>query len=123
MNKPTSPFISIESLDKEQCSPRTIPDLALRIDETYAEQLSIVFKALSHPVRLQILDLISQGGGEVCVCDIDSHFGLSQPTLSHHIKVLREAGLIQSEQNGVWIFHRINPTALETVNTLLSQLQ
>jgi ArsR family transcriptional regulator, arsenate/arsenite/antimonite-responsive transcriptional repressor len=122
MNKPTSPFIEIQARAEDQCNPRHMPELELRFDEMQAEQFATIFKALSHPVRLQILDLISQGGGEVCVCDIESHFALKQPTLSHHIKVLREAGLIQSEQNRVWIFHRINPTTLESVHSLLSQL-
>ncbi|MBZ0306774.1 MAG: metalloregulator ArsR/SmtB family transcription factor [Anaerolineae bacterium] len=85
-----------------------------------ADELTALFKALSHPVRLQMLDLISQGEGEVCVCDLEHHFDLTQPTLSHHIKVLREAGLIQSEQNRVWVFHRIDPDRVRQIRNVLS---
>ncbi|KAB2903571.1 MAG: helix-turn-helix transcriptional regulator [Anaerolineae bacterium] len=119
MNKPISPFAPEREL--EACSPRCNPDLQLRVDEMKADQLAGLFKALSHPVRLQMLDLISQGGGEVCVCDLERHFDLTQPTLSHHIKVLREAGLIQSEQNRVWVFHRANISTLQQMRELLGQ--
>jgi ArsR family transcriptional regulator len=122
MLKPKSPFIVVESNTEAECAPRHIPQLEVRFDEGEAQQLASVFKALSHPVRLQILDLISQGGGEVCICDIESRFDLSQPTLSHHVKVLREAGLIDSEQNNVWVFHRVNSVTLQAVHNLLSQL-
>jgi ArsR family transcriptional regulator, arsenate/arsenite/antimonite-responsive transcriptional repressor len=72
-----------------------------RIQHSEAETYAVIFKALSHSVRVQILDLISQGGGEVCGCDIERHFDLTQPTISHHLKVLRDAGLITSESRGV----------------------
>lgn len=119
MNKPTSPFTP--EIDLEACSPRCNPELQLRVDEIQADQLAGLFKALSHPVRLQMLDLISQGGGEVCICDLERHFDLTQPTISHHVKVLREAGVIQSEQNRVWIFHRINVSTLQQMRDLLEQ--
>lgn len=119
MDKPISPF-AVE-VELEGCSPRCNPDLQLRIDEMKADQLAGLFKALSHPVRLQMLDLISQGEGEVCVCDLERHFDLTQPTLSHHIKVLREASLIQSEQNRVWVFHRANISTLQQMRDLLEQ--
>lgn len=117
MGKPNSPF-AIET-EEEACSVRSHPDLQFRLDETNANQMAILFKALSHPIRLQILDLISQGGGEVCICDLENHFDLTQPTLSHHVKVLREAGVIQSQQNRVWIFHRIDGTVFRQMHTLL----
>jgi ArsR family transcriptional regulator, arsenate/arsenite/antimonite-responsive transcriptional repressor len=120
MDKPISPFTPEAEL--AACSPRCHPDLQLRFDDSNTEQFAAVFKALSNPVRLQMLDLISQGGGEVCVCDLEAHFDLTQPTLSHHIKVLREAGLIQSEQNRVWVFHRIDPEGMRQVQNFLSLL-
>ncbi len=95
------------------------PDLRLRLGDVETEQFASAFKALSNPVRLQILDLISQGGGQICGCDIERHFDLTQPTISHHLKVLRDAGLISSEPRGVWVAHRINPSALTALQGLL----
>lgn len=98
------------------------PDLSLRLNDTETDHLASAFKALSHPVRLQIMDLISQGGGQICGCDIERHFTLTQPTISHHLKVLRDAGLIVSEQRRVNIFHKVNPSILVTLQAMLAQL-
>ena len=95
------------------------PDLHLRLGEAEVEQYAEAFKALSNPIRLQIIDLISQGGGQICACDIERHFDLTQPTISHHLKVLREAGLIDSEPRGVWVMHRINASMLIALQGLL----
>jgi len=90
-----------------------------RISTTETTQLAEMFKALSHPVRVQILDLISQGGGELCACNIEEHFNLTQPTISHHLKVLREAGLIRSENRGVWVHHQVDQAALSALQEWL----
>jgi ArsR family transcriptional regulator, arsenate/arsenite/antimonite-responsive transcriptional repressor len=91
------------------------------IDEASAAGLAQVFKALGDPVRLRLVSLIgARDGGEVCVCDLTSAFDLSQPTISHHLKVLREAGLIDSERRGTWVYYRLVPTALERMAGLLS---
>jgi len=91
------------------------------IDETSAAGLAQVFKALGDPVRLRLVSLIgARQGGEVCVCDLTSAFELSQPTISHHLKVLREAGLIDSERRGTWVYYRLVPAALERMAGLLS---
>jgi ArsR family transcriptional regulator, arsenate/arsenite/antimonite-responsive transcriptional repressor len=91
------------------------------IDETSAAGLAAVFKALGDPVRLRLVSLIgARQGGEVCVCDLTSAFELSQPTISHHLKVLREAGLIDSERRGTWVYYRLVPAALERMAGLLS---
>jgi ArsR family transcriptional regulator len=91
------------------------------IDETSAAGLAHVFKALGDPVRLRLVSLIgARDGGEVCVCDLTSAFDLSQPTISHHLKVLREAGLIDSERRGTWVYYRLVPAALERMAGLLS---
>ncbi|GAB5491902.1 MAG: metalloregulator ArsR/SmtB family transcription factor [Phototrophicaceae bacterium] len=99
------------------------PSLNLRIEIEEAEIFSALFKALSHPVRVQILDLISQGKGETCACDIERHFELTQPTISHHLKVLRDAGLISSESHGVWVHHCINPAKVTVLSHLLATMQ
>jgi len=90
------------------------------IDEASAAGLAQVFKALGDPVRLRLVSLIgAREGGEVCVCDLTSAFDLSQPTISHHLKVLREAGLIDSERRGTWVYYRLVPAALERMAGLL----
>jgi ArsR family transcriptional regulator, arsenate/arsenite/antimonite-responsive transcriptional repressor len=91
------------------------------IDEAAAAGLAQVFKALGDPVRLRLVSLIgARDGGEVCVCDLTSAFDLSQPTISHHLKVLREAGLIDSERRGTWVYYRLVPAALERMAAALS---
>jgi ArsR family transcriptional regulator, arsenate/arsenite/antimonite-responsive transcriptional repressor len=91
------------------------------IDETSAAGLAQVFKALGDPVRLRLVSMIgARQGGEVCVCDLTSAFDLSQPTISHHLKVLRQAGLIDSERRGTWVYYRLVPAALERMAGLLS---
>jgi ArsR family transcriptional regulator, arsenate/arsenite/antimonite-responsive transcriptional repressor len=91
------------------------------IDEVAAAGLAPVFKALGDPVRLRLVSLIgARAGGEVCVCELTSAFELSQPTISHHLRVLREAGLIDSERRGTWVYYRLVPDALERMAALLS---
>ncbi len=99
------------------------PTIHLRLEDEEADWLAEAFKALSHPVRLQMLDLIAQGDGQVCGCDIERHFNLTQPTISHHLKVLRDAGLILSEARGVWMLHRVHTERLIGLTSLLSQFQ
>ena len=91
------------------------------INEASAVGLAQVFKALGDPVRLRLVSLIgARQGGEVCVCDLTSAFDLSQPTISHHLKVLREAGLVDSERRGTWVYYRLVPAALERMAGLLA---
>jgi len=86
-----------------------------------AVELARVFKALGDPVRLRLLSLIaSHEGGEACVCDLTDVFELTGPTISHHLKVLREAGLIRGERRGTWVFYRIRPDALRAASQLLA---
>jgi ArsR family transcriptional regulator, arsenate/arsenite/antimonite-responsive transcriptional repressor len=78
------------------------------------------FKALGDPVRLRLLSLIaSHGGGEVCVCELTDAFALTGPTISHHLKVLREAGLIDGQRRGTWVYYRVVPAALSALSALL----
>ena len=79
-----------------------------------------MFKALGDPVRLRLLSMIaSQPGGEACVCDLSPAFDVSQPTISHHLKVLREAGLIECERRGTWVYYWGVPTALAQLAAVL----
>lgn len=78
------------------------------------------FKAMGDPVRLRLLSLIaSHEGGEACVCDLSGVFDLTGPTISHHLKVLREAGLISGERRGTWVYYRVHPEALRELSALL----
>ncbi|WP_030244604.1 ArsR/SmtB family transcription factor [Streptomyces sp. NRRL S-350] len=90
------------------------------LDEEAAVDLAKMFKALSDPVRLRLLSLIaSHEGGEACVCDLTGPFDVSQPTISHHLKVLRENGLVGSERRGTWVYYWVLPAALAKLSALL----
>jgi ArsR family transcriptional regulator, arsenate/arsenite/antimonite-responsive transcriptional repressor len=101
-----------------ECSP---PLVGQPLGESAATSLAQIFRALGDPVRLRLVSLIgAHQGGEVCVCDLTSAFNLTQPTISHHLKVLREAGIIDSERRGTWVYYRLVPAALEHMGALLS---
>jgi ArsR family transcriptional regulator len=90
------------------------------LGEEAAAELSRMFKALSDPIRLRLLSLIaSHEGGEACVCDLTGPFDVSQPTISHHLKVLREAGLVGSERRATWVYYWVLPEALAKLSALL----
>src|SRR5260370_40375078 len=94
----------------EACST---PLIGEPVSEGAAAGLAQVFKALGDPVRLRLVSLIgARQGGEICVCDLTAAFDLTQPTISHHLKVLREAGLIDSERRGTWVYYHLLPAAL-----------
>ncbi len=84
--------------------------------------MSSMFKAIANPVRLQMVDLIIRLGGQICVCDIENQFELSQPTISHHLKILRKAGIIRLERRGQWLFYFARQEALTTLEQFLSDL-
>lgn len=90
------------------------------LDEAACLPLAQMFKALGEPARLRLLSLIaSNPGGEACVCDISASFDLSQPTISHHLKVLRSAGILDSQRRGSWVYYRAIPEALQQLSTIL----
>lgn len=98
------------------CSPATGEPLSAE----QAGDLSATFKALGDPVRLRLLSLIAaHAGGEACVCDLTGAFDLSGPTISHHLKVLREAGIITGERRGTWIYYRVLPETLQRLTSVL----
>jgi len=85
-----------------------------------AAELAGVLKALADPVRLRLLSLIqSHADGEACVCDLTEPFSLTQPTVSHHLKVLLDAGLVEREKRGVWAYYRVVPAALAALSELI----
>ncbi|MFF2555282.1 ArsR/SmtB family transcription factor [Nocardia sp. NPDC058058] len=95
--------------------------LSSPLDPETAVSLAGAFKALGDPVRLRLLSLIAAAGGEeVCVCELNTAFELSQPTISHHLKVLREAGLLTSQRRGTWVYYRVVPQALQRLSGILA---
>ena len=115
---------SLVVLDPADTAPCCPPLSAQPLSQAQAEQIVPLLRALADPVRLRLMSLVaSHPGGEACVCDLTEAFDLSQPTISHHLKVLREAGVITSERRGTWVYYRLLPTALERMAALLSMPQ
>lgn len=91
------------------CEPVVYPD----VDRARAERLATVAKALGDPIRLQLIDVLRKHAGKVCVCELVPLFDVSQPTLSHHLKKLRDAGLVDSERQGLWAYYYVLPERLD----------
>ena len=86
-----------------------------------AEGLSLVMKALADPTRLRLVSMVAaHDGGEACVCDLTVPLGLTQPTISHHLKVLRQAGIVGSERRGLWAYYYVNPDSVQELSGWLS---
>ena len=98
------------------CAPLTREPLSVDA----AERIAPLLKAMADPVRLRLLSLVaSHADGEACVCDLNDAFDLSQPTISHHLKVLHEAGLLSRSKRGVWVYYRVQPEALADLGALI----
>lgn len=98
------------------CSPLSREPLS----QPQAEQVAPLLKALADPVRLRLMSLVaSHEGGEACVCDLNDAFDLSQPTISHHLRVLHEAGLLERDKRGVWVYYRARTEALADLGALI----
>jgi ArsR family transcriptional regulator, arsenate/arsenite/antimonite-responsive transcriptional repressor len=98
------------------CPPLSVQPLS----QAQAEQIAPLLKALADPVRLRLMSLVaSRPGGEACVCDLNEAFDLSQPTISHHLKVLHEAGLLDREKRGVWVYYQARTSALASLGALI----
>jgi ArsR family transcriptional regulator len=109
-------MLTVPTESVECCSPLVHEPLSAE----QAVELARLFKAMGDPVRLRLLSLIaSHAGGEACVCDLTDVFDLTGPTISHHLKVLREAGLISGERRGTWIYYRVHPDALARLSAVL----
>ncbi|MBQ0828603.1 ArsR/SmtB family transcription factor [Streptomyces tagetis] len=103
----------------EGCCPTL---LSAPMDEGQAVELAKVFKALGDPARIRLLSMIaSRAGGEICVCDLTPAFDLSQPTISHHLKLLKQAGLITSERRGTWVYYRLVPETTDRLAAILTR--
>ena len=91
------------------CEPLVFP----AVDRAGAERLATLAKALGDPIRIQLLDVLRKHAGKVCVCELVPLFDVSQPTVSHHLKVLRDAGLVASEKQGLWAYYYVLPAGLD----------
>ena len=85
------------------------------IERKAAARLAELAKALGDPTRLQLVDVLRKHAGKVCVCELVPLFDLSQPTVSHHLKILRDAGLVDSERRGLWAYYYVRPGALDEI--------
>lgn len=118
MSKQELPVVDVT--EAACCAPLVCEPL----NATEAEELASLFKAIGDPVRLRLLSLIAcHEGGEACVCDLTGAFELTAPTISHHLKVLKQAGLIGSERRGTWVYYWINPQALQRLSVILGPRQ
>ena len=98
------------------CEPVVYPE----VERDHAVRIAAIAKALGDPVRLQLVDVLRKHAGKVCVCELVPLFELSQPTVSHHLKVLRDAGVVGSERQGLWAYYYVIPDALEEISKWLS---
>jgi len=99
------------------CEPVVYPD----VDREQAAKMAELAKALGDPIRLQLMSMIASAeGGEICVCDLTPAFELSGSTISHHLKTLREAGLVDAERRASWVYYRPRPGLMRQLATLLT---
>lgn len=114
MSNPSTAAPDAVGADEACCAPL----LAAPLDVDRADELATAFAALADPVRLRLLSLVAEAG-EVCSCDLQEPLGRSQPTVSHHTRVLAEAGLIAGEKRGRWVWWSVVPDRLEQLRTVL----
>ena len=99
------------------CEPVVRPE----IDRAAAERMAELARALADPVRVQLVDVLRRNAGKVCVCELLPLFDISQPTLSHHLKKLREDGIVGVERHGLWAYYYVLPDALKELSTWLTR--
>jgi ArsR family transcriptional regulator len=110
-------LVMLSPADTAACCP---PLSAEPLSREQAEQVAPLLKALADPVRLRLMSLVaSHPGGEACVCDLTGAFDLSQPTISHHLKVLHDSGLLDRDKRGVWVYYRARTGALASLAALI----
>jgi ArsR family transcriptional regulator, arsenate/arsenite/antimonite-responsive transcriptional repressor len=113
----SNPLPLLDPVNALACCP---PLSAQALTQDQAEQIAPLLKALADPVRLRLMSLVaSNPGGEACVCHLNDAFDLTQPTISHHLKVLHDAGLVDREKRGVWAYYRARPEALTSLSALI----
>jgi ArsR family transcriptional regulator len=98
------------------CEPVVYPNVA----RARAERMATLAKALGDPIRLQLVDVLRKHAGKVCVCELTPLFDVGQPTVSHHLKVLRDAGIVDSERRGLWAYYYVIPDSMKELSEWLS---
>jgi ArsR family transcriptional regulator len=117
----SKPAASVNLLDPGVEGPCCPPMAQQRVGAVAAVDLAVAFKALGDPVRLQLMSMIASApGGEICVCDLTPAFEVSGSTISHHLKTLREAGLVDAERRASWVYYRPRPGLMRQLATLLT---
>lgn len=108
-------------LIERKCGSRCCADTEdYQLSTDDAQQISDDLQILAHPVRLQILSILARSAGQVCVCDLEAAVPVKQPTVSHHLRLLREAGLIDCERNGLWAYYFLRREALGALHARIS---
>jgi ArsR family transcriptional regulator, arsenate/arsenite/antimonite-responsive transcriptional repressor len=102
------PQLTPRKLGERCCDPDAQPSMTM----AQAERATADLEILAHPIRLQLLDVLARKEGTVCVCDLEAAVPVKQPTVSHHLKLLREAGLVSSDRQGLYAYYRVNRDAL-----------
>jgi len=99
------------------CEPGPRPAIGAKAAQALSDDLAL----LAHPVRIQILDVLSRHAGRVCVCDVEAAVPVKQPTVSHHLRLLREAGLVRAEKQGVWVYYIVDRGAVRDLRTRVAE--
>jgi ArsR family transcriptional regulator len=97
-------------------APRVAPSI------THVTPIVDQLKAVAHPVRWRMLELMAMHDDGICVCDLESQFALSQPTISHHLRIMREAGVVCTDQRGTWVYYTVAPEAIQQLTSAFAQL-
>ncbi len=119
-----APFRRLRDVSVPELSEEPVSESSAKRNATDAATvlLAAAFKAVGHPVRLKILDLLSLQSGPMCVCHIESNFALSQPTISHHLRLLRRAELVLSERRGTWVYYSVNREGVTALKSFLKSI-
>lgn len=104
-------------LGERCCDPGARP----RIGNAAAERLAADLQLIGHPIRIQLLDMLARNAGKVCVCDLEGNLPVKQPTVSHHLRILREGGLVDAEKQGQWMYYHVRGDALRALRTRVAQ--
>ena len=119
-----APVRRLRDVSVPELSEEPVSESSAKRNATDAATVSLAaaFKAVGHPVRLKILDLLSLQSGPMCVCHIESNFALSQPTISHHLRLLRRAELVLSERRGTWVYYSVNREGVKALKSFLKSI-
>lgn len=117
--------MNAQPIDQETPAVQTMsccaPAITVTLSDAEAAQLADALSLLAHPIRLRLLAILARNAGHVCVCDLEAALPVKQPTVSHHLRLLRDGGLIEGERRGQWIYYAVRQEALATVQLLIDQ--